>query len=289
MTPSSPHTLPWDQRQRLRCLEALLIWRGSASAGELRDSFDISTGKAERDLALYRRLAPGNLVADAQSGRLRPSDAFVPLLLRGTASEYLQVLAHHHDGADFPLAIAAAGDVAAETLEAPIREFDVRVLARINTAIRERRWLAVDYQSMSHPDPRRLRLAPHVLAHAGRWHARAWSEQHAHYRDFLLSRICGLPELQEPCSRDAANDWDWHHFVAIRFAPHPDLSAAQKRVVEQDYGMLHGVREARVRVALAPYLLRLLGIGRGDRQRHAQEQQIVLLDAAELDTLNRLA
>lgn len=281
--------LPWDQRQRLRFLEALLIWRGTASAGDIRDTFDVSTGKAERDLSRYRRIAPDNLVADAETGHLHPSDRFVPRFLLGTAGEYLQVLSHHPSSGDVPLAMALSGEVAAERLEAPTREFDVRVLARLNTAIRERRWLALDYQSMSHPDPRRLRIAPHVLAHAGRWHVRAWSETHESYRDFLLSRICGLPELQEACARDAANDWDWHHHIAIRIAPHPALSAAQKRVVEQDYGMLHGLRETRVRVALAPYLLRLLGIGRGDRERSPQEQQIVLLDAPELDPLNRLA
>ncbi len=165
------------------------------------------------------------------------------------------MLRNHELDADVPLAMAASGMVAAETLEAPAREFDVRVLARLNTAIRERRWLAIDYQSMTHPEPRRLEIAPHVLVSAGRWHARAWSATHEAYRDFLLSRICGLPELLDSCERSADNDWDWRNDVLIRIAPHPDLSPAQKRVVEQDYGMLHGMRESRVRVALAPYLL----------------------------------
>ncbi len=281
-------SLPWDQRQRLRFTEALLIWRGAVSAGDIRDTFDISTGKAERDLARYRRLAPQNLVLDRASGFWHPADAFVPRFLRGTASEYLQLLAHHADHADLPLALATSGDVAAETLEAPTREFDIRVLARLNTAIRERRWLAIDYQSMSHPEPRRLQIAPHVLAFAGRWHARAWSQTHENHRDFLLSRICGLPELLGPSERSADDDWDWHHFVAIRIAAHPELTPAQKRVVEQDYGMLHGMRQMQVRLALAPYFLRMLGTGRDDVRRSPQEQQIVLLDAAELDGLNRL-
>ncbi|WP_420464975.1 WYL domain-containing protein [Panacagrimonas sp.] len=281
--------LPWDQRQRLRFAEALLIWRGAVSVGDIRDTFDVSTGKAERDLARYRRLAPDNLVADRLTGLFHPSDTFVPCLLRGSAGEYLQVLAHRDTPQDLPLAMASSGDVAAEMLEAPGREFDVRVLARLNTAIRERRWLAIDYQSMTHPEPRRLKIAPHVLAHAGRWHARAWSATHESYRDFLLSRICGLPELLEPCTRSADGDWDWQHFVPIRIGAHPDLTPAQKRVVEQDYGMLHGQREARVRVALAPYYLRMLGIGRDDRRRSPQEQQIVLLNSDDLDALNRLS
>lgn len=289
MTTATARSLPWDQRQRFRYIEAHTIWRGQVRPGDLRDSFDISTGKAEKDLALYTRMAPGNLHRDAETGEYRPTDTFVPQFLRGTASEYLQVLRNHELDADLPLAMAASAQVATEILEPPTREFDVRVLARLNTAIRERRWLDIEYQSMTHPEPRRLRIAPHVLVCAGRWHARAWSATHEHYRDFLLSRICGVPELLGVCERDAALDWDWRNLVPVRIAPHPDLSAAQKRVVEQDHGMLHGMRETRVRVALAPYYLRLLGIGRGDRTRPAQEQQIVLLNAADLDALDRLS
>jgi len=290
MTDSAAMQQPtWDQRQRFRFLEAHAIWRGQVRVADVRDSFGITTGKAEKDLAAYMRLAPGNLLRERNTGEYRPTDVFVPQFLRGTAAEYLQVLRNHELDSDLPVAMAASGMVAAETLEPPAREFDVRVLARLNTAIRERRFLAIDYQSMTHPEPRRLEIAPHVLVFAGRWHARAWSVSHEGYRDFLLSRICGLPELLGVCERSADNDWDWRNDVGIRIAPHPDLSPAQKRVVEQDYGMLHGMRESRVRVALAPYFLRLLGIGRGDRERSAQEQQIVLLNASDLDALNRLS
>lgn len=283
------HDLPRDQRQRFRFIEAFAIWRGQVRVADVREAFGITTGKAEKDLALYTQLAPDNLARDRQTGEYRLDDGFEPRFLRGTASEYVQVLRNHELGVDGSLAVMDSGAVAAETLEAPTRGFDVRTLARLNAAIRERRWLAIDYQSMTHPEPRRIEIAPHVLVFAGRWHARAYSAAHEAYRDFLLSRICGLPELLGPCPRDPAQDWDWRNDVGVRIAPHPELSPAQKRVVEQDFGMLHGMREIRVRVALAPYLLRLLGIGRGDRARSAQEQQIVLLNAGDLDALNRLA
>ncbi len=289
LTTPSNTPLPWDQRQRLRFIEAHAIWSGAVRAADLRDSFDISTARADKDFELYARMAPGNLLRTPETGEFRPTDTFEPRFLRGTASEYLQVLRNHELGSELPLAMAASGSGLAETLEPPAREFDVRVLARLTTAIRERRILAVEYQSMSHPEPRRIQIAPHVLVFAGRWHARAWSQEHESYRDFLLSRICGLPELLETCTRDPAQDWDWNNHVAVRIAPHPELSPAQKKVVEQDHGMLHGMSETRVRVALAPYFLRLLGIGRADAKRPPQEQQIVLLNAADLESLNRLS
>lgn len=282
-------SLPWDQRQRYRFLEAHAIWRGSIRVSDLRDSFDISTGKAEKDFATYRRLTPDNLLRDPHTGEFRPTDAFAPQFLRGTAEEYLQLLRNHELGMDLPVAMAASAGVPMETLELPTREFDVRVLARLNAAIRERRWLAIEYQSMTHPEPRRLEIAPHVLAFAQRWHARAWSETHQAYRDFLLSRICGVPDLLGHCDRNAELDWEWRDTAVVRIAPHPDLSPAQKKVVEQDYGMLHGMRELRTRIALLPYLLRMLGVGRNDRSRPPHEQQIVWLNAADLDAFNRLA
>lgn len=285
--PSRP--IAWEQRQRFKLLEAHAIWRGQVRPADLRDAFDISTGKAERDFGAYQRLAPNNLLRAMQTGEYRPADTFVPQFLRGTASEYLQLLRNHSVGDALPPAMLASERITTELLEPPQREFDVRVLSRLNAAIRERRYLAIDYQSMTYPEPRRLEIAPHVLAFAGRWHARAWSATHETYRDFLLSRICGLPELLGPCERNPQLDWDWCHHVGIRIAPHPQLSPAQARVVEQDYGMVHGMHETQVRVALAPYFLRLLGIGRGDRARPAQEQQIVLLNADDLDALNRLS
>jgi predicted DNA-binding transcriptional regulator YafY len=270
-------------------LEARVIWAGAIRAGDLRDAFDITTGKAEKDIARYRERCPQNLAQDRETGEWRPTDRFEPAFLRGTAEELLQVLRNHDIAADLPLAMAAAGHVAAESLELPTRSFDVRVLVRINSAIRERRSLAVEYQSMSKPEPRRIEIAPHVLVFTGRWHARAWSESHQGFRDFLLSRMCSLPELRAAAARGGDQDWDWQHQVSVRIVPHPGLSAAQQRVVMQDYGMAQGMLEKRVRLALVPYYLRLLNVGEGDRNRSASEQQIVLLNVEELRSFDRLS
>jgi predicted DNA-binding transcriptional regulator YafY len=282
---SSP---PWDQRQRFKLLEARLIWTGRIQLGDLRDAFDISTAKAERDLQQYQALYPQNLRFDGQTGIYTPDDRFEPAFLRGTAEELLTVLRHHDLAQDLPLAMAAAGHVPAETLELPGREFDVRVLQRLGTAIREQRWLTLDYQSMNRPEPRTLRIAPHSLAYVGRWHARAFSEEHRAFRDFLLSRIIGLPVLGETCGQGADADWDWRNQVTVRVGPHPGLTAAQRLVVEHDFGMTGGRFEKRLRLALVPYLLRQLNVGRGDHERTPAEQQIVLLNAAELEAFNRL-
>jgi predicted DNA-binding transcriptional regulator YafY len=280
--------LPWDQRQRFMLLEARVIWAGQIRLGDLRDAFDISTRKAEKDLQRYRELCPHNLQLDIETGVYAADDRFEPAFLRGTAQEFLSVLRNHDLAQDLPLAMAAAGHVPAETLDLPEREFDVRVLQRISAAVREQRWLTIEYQSMNRPDPRRLEIAPHALAYAGRWHARAYSLEHQGFRDFLLSRILGLPELGEKSRYVGEQDWDWRNHVTVRVGPHPGLTAPQRRVVEHDYGMRLGQLEKTLRLALVPYYLKLLNVGRGDGERAAAEQQIVLLNQAELDAFNRL-
>jgi predicted DNA-binding transcriptional regulator YafY len=280
--------LRWDVRQRLMLLEARIIWSGSVSAEELREAFGISRAQAGKDCALYAQLYPNQLRFDAQARRYLPTDRFEPAFLRGTVNEFLQVLRNFGQVAATPLAVVAANVAPVEILEPPERAFDVRILQRATAAIREQRWLTVDYQSMNHPQPRALRLAPHALAHSGRWHVRAWSKDHDGYRDFLLSRMRGLPLLEDRAEHSGGQDWEWKNMVSVRVGAHPGLSDAQRRVVEEDYGMRSGVLEKNLRLALVPYYLRLLNVGGDDVLRPAAEQQIVLLNRDELDAYNRL-
>lgn len=282
--------LRWDLRQRLMFLEARLIWTGEVSAQQLCETFAVTDAQAQKDLGLYQEHAPNNLRFDARSGRYTAADRFEPRLLHGTAQEFLHVLQSRgpKSGApDSPLALVASSAASAEILRRPEREFDVRILQRVTTAIREQRWLVVDYQSLTHPAPRSLRLAPHALAYTDRWHVRAWSASHAAYRDFLLARIHGVPELEGARGHDAHDDWDWRNFVTLKISTHPDLTPAQKRVIENDYGMQHGIFERVVRVALVPYDLQLLGLSRDRLDRAPAEQPLVLLNRAEVEPYNR--
>lgn len=237
--------LRWEQRQRLMLLEARVIWAGQLSTRDLREAFGISRAQASKDFALYQELAPRNLHYDLSAKCYRPTGRFEPLLLHGTAREFLQVLRNRGLGTDSPLAVIADGVAPVEILDPPEREFDVRILQRVTLAVRSQRWLRIEYQSMSHPEPRELLIAPHALGHAGRWHARAWSMTHEDYRDFLLSRIRGVPELGEPAGERAGDDWDWNNFVTVRVAAHPGLSAPQRQVVEADWNMRSGSTSGR--------------------------------------------
>ena len=270
-------------------LEARVIWAGELTTADLRQAFGISRSQASKDFSVYQELCPGNLHYDLHAKCYRPTGRFEPCLLRGTAREFLQVLRNRGVGSGLPLSVLADGVAPSEILELPERDFDVRILQRISLAVRERKWLSIEYQSMSHPDPRVLRVAPQALAHAGRWHVRSYSESHREFRDFLLSRIRGVPEIEEDHRVESGEDWDWNNFVAVRIAAHPGLTEPQRRVIEADYGMSQGVLERNLRLSMVPYYLRLMHVGADDHDRPAAEQQIVLVNAQELQAFNRLA
>ncbi|MEK6807215.1 MAG: WYL domain-containing protein [Pseudomonadota bacterium] len=285
-------SLRWDIRQRLMYLEARVIWTGHVAPADLRETFGVSVAQADKDFALYQEQSPDNLLPDDKGGAYVASDRFEPRLLRGSAQEFLLVLRNHglKAGApDSPLAALLGGIAPAEVIERPEREFDVRILQRVTAAIREKRWLVVEYQSMTHPEPRPLLLAPHALASAGRWHLRAWSQTHNGYRDFLLARISGIPELKGACEKNAQDDWDWRNFVNVKVGAHPGLTPPQKRVIEADYGMHSGVLERAVRVALVPYYLQMLGLNRESSSLSPAEQPLTLLNRSELEVYNRFS
>ena len=270
-------------------IEAQIIWNGGISVDELKKLFEVSRKRAENAFQIYQQRCPKNVQVSADGEIYSATDRFEPMFLRGTVQEFLQVLRNFGKTAATPLSIVAAQSAPIELLEAPEREFDVRILQRITTAIRDRRTLAIQYQSMTHPEARTLEICPHALAHTGRWHMRAWSHTHQAYRDFLLSRLAEIPELKAKAEVPAdKKDWEWDSLVSVKIGAHPQLSAGQKAVIEKDYGMRGGVLEKTVRVAMIPYYLRLMNVGDDDHMREPATQQIVLLNKQAVEGYDRL-
>ena len=61
----------------------------------------------------------------------------------------------------------------------------------------------------------------------------------------------------------------------------PELSESQRKVIALDYGMRVGKAQIKVRRALLYYVLKRLGLDTDPTARRPQDQQIVLLNAAE--------
>jgi predicted DNA-binding transcriptional regulator YafY len=165
----------------------------------------------------------------------------------------------------------------------PVRGVDPEALRSVVVAIRRSEAIEVKYQSLSNPEPRWRWIAPHAIAFDGfRWHTRAFCLSHKCFKDFLLSRILDIRGSRDS-EASADNDREWHAEVTLEVGPHPELSETQAKVIALDYGMRGGKAKIKVRRALLYYALRRLGLDTDPATREPQDQQIVLLNAAEVD------
>ena len=273
--------LKWDIRQRLAMLEASILWEGRVTSTVLMQLFGISRGQASKDFSLYHQLAEGNVIYDRNQKAYFPSNTFKPRFMRGTAEEYFRLIeAGSYLGQSVVLPITPT-QVGVEVIQPPHRKFDFRILKLVHQAIREKRQLKVNYQSLNR-EQRELYLEPHTLVYNGfRWHIRAYSLQHHEFGDFVLARILCAFELGESSVNCIEQDQNWQIIDALLIAPHPELSPEQQTVVAEDYGMENGILQLMVRRALKLYYLRMLHLD--ETFGMPKIQQIIWLNRDEED------
>ena len=98
--------------------------------------------------------------------------------------------------------------------------------------------LETEYVSFNTPNVEVRLIEPHTQVYTGmRWHVRAYCEKNGQYRDFVLSRLRGQPDLLDASPNTREQDEDWNIEVPIIFEPDWPLNAAQKAIIETDLGM----------------------------------------------------
>lgn len=274
--------LRWGVEQRLEFIEFRLFWEGHVNRSDLMDQFGVSVNQASTDLNRYIGFAPDNMVYDKSARTYVRGSDFNAQFLEPDASRYLAQLRSLADGildredswiANLPPYASAP---------TPVRGVNPVTLRSVVGAIRRSEAIEVKYQSLSSPEPRWRWIAPHAIAFDGfRWHTRAFCLTDECFKDFLLSRILKIRGSRES-DVSADDDNDWHSEVTLEVAPHPDLSDAQAKVIALDYGMRGGKAKIKVRRALLYYALKRLGLDTDPAAREPHDQQIVLLNAAEI-------
>ncbi|MBY6201046.1 WYL domain-containing protein [Maritalea mobilis] len=268
----------WSAEKRYEFIEFRLFWTGRLNRSDLIEAFSLSTQQASIDINTYLEGRKSNLTYDKQAKCYRRGKAFKPRYYEPDAAGFLAQVRAVEDGLVAPEQswIAVLPDFAGTPV--PARGVDPSVLRDVYTAIVEGRALSVTYQSMSRPEPGERVIEPHALAFDGfRWHARAFCLKDAMFKDFVLSRMLDV-EVGAARGSSPEEDVDWLEEVVLEIGPHPDLSDAQKRVFEMDYGMTDGVAKIPVRRALLYYALKRLGLDTDPGARSPQDQQIVLLN-----------
>ncbi|MDG1664150.1 MAG: WYL domain-containing protein [Pseudomonadales bacterium] len=277
--------LRWDLLLRYRLIEIIVFWEGRLTTNHLIDTFGIGRQQASKDINNYNnKVGVGNLVYDKFLKGYKPTPQFKPAVTSGTADEYLHLLNRNNDlSQTFDTLPLATGNT--EILHVPVRNIDPSIIRAIVTAARQQKRLDVDYVSVNNPNREGRVIAPHTIVHTGlRWHVRAWCEKNQDYRDFVLSRFRGVPDIMDLSEHNIDDDTSWNTPVTIKLKPDTRLSREQKAVIARDYGMTNGVLKIATRGSLVQYALQQLHVDDKLLQGKPSAQQIIISNYSEIQT-----
>lgn len=273
----------WDLALRYRLIETVAWWEGRLTTGHLMQSFGISRQQASKDINTYiTEHAPKNLTYDRHLKGYVPNLNFAPKFIDNSASAYLHLLSENKERAPHieGLALAYAHT---EVLKVPDRSVRPDVLRPLLKACREGLRLECEYVSLANPVPETRLIAPHTLIYTGmRWHVRAFCEKNRDYRDFVLSRFRGEPDVLDVSEHVREQDAGWCTEVTVIIEPDPRLKPEQKAIVAQDYGMQREQLLIPSRGALVQYVLQRYQIDPNKIQAKAAAQQIVVANLEDL-------
>lgn len=268
----------WDLLLRYRLIEIIALWEGRLTTNHICHSFGIGRQQASKDINTYlRELAPDNLVYDRHLKGYVPAPGFAPVVTRGEAEEYRDLLARQESLSDTfeSFNINLPGSNIAQGLQRVVRP-DVMRAAVI--AARHGRQLQATYVSLEGGRQDHHTLEPHTLVCVGgNWHLRAWCASSQAFADFALSRFRDHPEVSRQRNRHTAHhDDEWNRQVTLSIQPDRRLTKSQQDIIAEDYGMKNHRLEVTTRSALAPYLLASLGISEGHVHPEPLCQQLEL-------------
>lgn len=248
--PSKLKGVPPSQVERLSFIEARLFFLGELRRADVAKRFSGASIQASRDLALYKELAPDNLVYDFHAKTYRPGEKF-RLIFSLTPERVLYWLKSGlGDGLPHPQGLSTE---TVDSLSLP----KLAELAVVTRAIYRKQILEVTYVSLSSGTTDR-QIVPHALVDNGqRWHVRAYDRANARFSDFVITRIAKADVLSDGEAADhegAGADEQWCRAVNLKLVPHPKLT--HKNAVEADYGMRGGTLLVKCRAAVAGYALR---------------------------------
>jgi hypothetical protein len=238
-------------QQRIQWLEDRLYWVGDLNRADLADKFEMSLQQASADIALYRRLAPSNILYDTKNKHYVRSDLFAPVFTKSWSDWLLG------NGRD-ELALRSLPMERVAALQRSVPDVIISAVAR---AYRHRTPLRIQYQSMKSPTPEERTICPHAVIDTGlRWHIRAWDSRRIQFTDLVPSRI--LKVESDPSAEWVPQEADseWSTFVSIVLTPAPGLTRDQRLTVEKDFLMIDGERVIRARCALVYYQLSAMNL-----------------------------
>lgn len=278
--------MKWATRQRLQYIEIMAFYCGLVSRTDVARAFGISDAAATKDLALYGKLAPDNLIYKQALFGYVPGPTFRECIADLSPATVLPMIAHNLTGMSGPYGEQRIFGIPAEALPHPARLPDKHTTAQVLRAVARHRKLKIHYRSLSDRESDEPRIIePHSLAHNGlRWHIRAYNVGSYNFRDFVLSRIARAEMLEAEAESGAEFDEDWVETLTLELTPHPGLPEKKRLNLLMDYGAEGEIITIEVRRALLGYLLHQLSVDTTvDHSLNPHAYQLVVANRDEVE------
>ncbi|NCC41648.1 MAG: WYL domain-containing protein [Gammaproteobacteria bacterium] len=249
--------LTQPQRDRLAFVELRVRFIGEIRRQDLVTRFGIQSAAASRDLALYKKQAPGNIDYDPKAKSYVLGPSFQPVFDFPPERVLSWLTQGFGDGEPMRLKAPFANTLLVSERATRLTHPDLDILASVTRAIHQECPLDIEYHSISSGRTER-EILPFALIDTGlRWHVRAFDRQSREFRDFVITRIKRPRVLKgQPVAAHELSDQDiqWTRIVELELVPHPDQPRPE--ITEMDYGMREGVLRMKLRAATAGYVLR---------------------------------
>lgn len=252
----------WDLLLRYRLIEIIALWEGRLTTNHICHGFGIGRQQASKDINMYlRELAPGNLEYDRHLKGYVPSANFRPVVTKGEADEYLD-LVRRHEILSQAIEDLDIGLPNSTVLRFPRRLAEPEVVRTLIAATRQGRLVEGNYVSFDHVATEHCVLEPHTLICSGdAWYVRGWCHNRKDFRNFQVSRFRAPTRMLGERTRHGEHlDDDWNSQVTVTFRPDSRLNDHQQALVAHDYGMSDRQLQLSSRTALLPLLLQQAGL-----------------------------
>jgi predicted DNA-binding transcriptional regulator YafY len=248
----------WAAAQRLAFIEKSAWWRGVVNRQDLQAIFGVSLAQASADIQKYHELNPGALIYNLNRKRYEGN---VEMRIPEGSTTLEEALRLFFPGGSMERVRFAASGVSSavasrlDMVALPQRNGQLETLRRVFMASLNASKLRIRYLSVHGSKDSWRVVRPHAWGHDGnRWHFRAWCEESAGFRDFVVGRVVEAEwpqEATDPMPKDA----EWEEIVTIKLRPSRNLDAIQRAAIALDYGIPeNGVLSVSVRKAMENYL-----------------------------------
>lgn len=275
----------WGQERRLEFIDYRLQWDGQINRSSLTDFFGISVPQASLDITEYAKIAVDNLEYDNRARVYRATESFKAVFPSSAVERYLEDLLRVAVKPEIPYGSFLGWQSPVASVPKLGRRLNADVVGEILRAIRDTGCVDAFYQSLTDPEGGERRLSPHALVHDGnRWHVRAYCHKRKGFRDFSLTRIRHC-KYGGPDRDRALEDFAWNTTVDVVLTPHPDLTPAQRQLIESDFLMDNGEMHIECRQALLMYLMFQLNLNEDQAGQRPEVVQLALKNKDEIQGL----